>query len=116
MKKILEVLQYGEIDIRFNTDFSEKNPEEITEIISKIALAMMTKLWGGKETAVIAMIRALAIADLAVCNNRKEMVRSFDKESENFARIMQLALEEFKKNGGKVVQFPPNIVPPSMKS
>ena len=116
MKKILEVLQYGETDIRFNTDFSEKNPKEIPEIISKVAFTMMTKLWGGKETAVIAMIRALAIADLSVCNNRKEMVRGFDKESENFARIMQQALEEFKKNGGKVVQFSPIIVPPNAKS
>ena len=116
MKKILEVLQYGDADIRFNTDFSEKNAEEIPEIISKVAFTMITKLWGGKEAAVLAMIRALAIADLSVCNNRKEMIRGFDKESENFAKIMKMALEELKRNGGKVVQFPPNIVPPNAKS
>ena len=116
MKKILEVLQYGEMDIRFNTDFSEKNPEDIPEIISKVAFAMMTKLWGGNETAVVAMIRALTIADLSICRDRKRMIRDLDKESENFANILKLAMEQFTKNGGKVVQFPPNIVPPNAKS
>ena len=59
MKKILEVLQYGETDIRFNTDVDPaKDPEVVTEVIAKAAMAMTTKLWGGNEQAVIAMIRA----------------------------------------------------------
>ena len=116
MKKILEVLQYGENDIRFNTDFSEKHPEEIPEIISKVAFTMMSKLWGGNETAVIAMIRALAIADLSVCADRKRMIREFDRESENFAKILTMAINEFKKNGGKAVLFTPDIAPPKAKS
>lgn len=49
MKTILEVLQYGDFDIRFNTDInSGKNPAVITDVISKGAFAMSATLWGGK--------------------------------------------------------------------
>ena len=80
MKKILEVLQYGDIDIRFNTDFDPvKNPNVIPDVISRTAFAMVTRLWGGNEMAVLAMIRALAIADLAVSVNRKQMIRDYER-------------------------------------
>ena len=65
MKKILEVLRYGENDIRFHTDLDPtKAPGIIPETTTELAIAMMTTLWGGNELAVLAMIRALAIADL----------------------------------------------------
>jgi len=49
MKKILEVLQNGEIDIRFHTDFDPvKNPNVIPNVICRTAFAMVTRLWGGK--------------------------------------------------------------------
>ena len=83
MKKILEVLQYGDIDIRFNTDLDPiKHPNVIPDVITRTSFAMTTRLWGGNERAVLAMIRALAVADLAVCVNRKEMVRHLDEDSE----------------------------------
>ncbi len=73
MKKILEVLQDGDIDIRFNTDLDPvKHPNVIPNVITRTAFAMVTKLWGGNEAAVLAMIRALAIADLAVSVNRQK--------------------------------------------
>ena len=38
MKKNLEVLQYGETDIRFNTDVDPaKDPEVVTEVIAEAA-------------------------------------------------------------------------------
>lgn len=44
-----EVLQYGDFDIRFNTDInSGKNPAVIIDVISKGAFAMSATLWGGK--------------------------------------------------------------------
>lgn len=49
MKKILEVFQYGDNDIRFNTDFSEKEMARMPEIIGRLAFTMTTKLWGGNE-------------------------------------------------------------------
>ena len=59
MKKILEVLRYGENDIRFNTDIDPlKDPEIIHPTVTELAMAMMTTLWGGNEQAVLAMIRA----------------------------------------------------------
>ena len=45
MKKILEVLQDGDIDIRFDTDFDPvKNPNAVFDVISRTAFAMVTTL------------------------------------------------------------------------
>ena len=41
---------------------------------------MSSSLWGGNELNVLAMIRALAVADLGVSVNRGEMVRYLDGE------------------------------------
>lgn len=108
MKKILEVHQYGDFDIRFNTDLDViKHPETISEITAKAAYAMITHLWGGNETTVIAIIRALAIADLACCVNQKEMLEHFGEAARDFAKIMQDAKREFERNGGKITTFYP---------
>ena len=114
MKKILEVLQYGDIDIRFNTDFDPvKNPNVIPDVISRTAFAMVTRLWSGNEMAVLAMIRALAIADLAVSVNRKQMIRDYDEDSAALAKSFLHAKKEFEKNGGKVMVFGPGVKPSS---
>lgn len=117
MKKILEVLQYGEMDIRFNTDIDvNKNPEVVLDIVSKVAFSMATKLWGGNELSVLAMIRALSIADLALSVNRKEMIKELDRSSETMARTMKMAAEEFRRNGGKLLTFGPGIMPGKTRS
>ena len=117
MKKILEVLQYGEMDIRFNTDIDvNKNPEAVLDIVSKVAFSMATKLCGGNELSVLAMIRALSIADLALSINRKEMIKELDRSSETMARTMKMAAEEFRRNGGKLMTFGPGIMPGKTRS
>lgn len=117
MKKILEVLQYGEMDIRFNTDIDvNKNPEVVLDIVSNVAFSMATKLWGGNEISVLAMIRALSIADLALSVNRKEMIKELDRSSETMARTMKMAAEEFRRNGGKLMTFGPGIMPGKTRS
>jgi len=117
MKKILEVLQYGDFDIRFDTDFNPvKNPNVIPDVISRTAFTMVTRLWGGNEQAVLAMIRALAIADLAVSVNRKEMLRHFDEDSAALARSFREAKREFEKKGGRMTMFPPGKKPDSVKN
>ncbi|MBQ1718599.1 MAG: hypothetical protein II031_05555 [Bacteroidales bacterium] len=117
MKKILEVLQYGDMDIRFNTDFDPaKNQEVIVDVIARVAFAMTTRLWGGNEQAVLAMIRALAIADLSVSVNRKQMLKHFETSSEAVAKTMTLAKEEFERKGGRVITFGPGIMPNGQKS
>lgn len=116
MKKILEVLQYGD-DVRFDTDIDAiKHPDAIPETISMSAFAMVTKLWGGKETSVLAMIRALAIADLACSVNREEMIDFLDDASAEMARTMTMAQKEIEKKGGKIVTFLPGEKRPFPKS
>ncbi len=117
MKKILEVLRYGNGDIIFKTDVNPlKNPEEINDVLIQTMISMATKLWGGNEQAVLAMIRVMAIADLALSVNRKEMVRWLDRESENLHKAFQDANAAFQKDGGKIMTFGPGVMPPKTKS
>ena len=117
MKKILEILQYGETDIRFNTDLKPaEKPDTIPGLVTAFSFSMMTSLWGGNEQDIIAIIRALTIADLAVSVNRKEMIKMIDRDSREFARILQEARREFEKRGGKTIQFAPFIMPGKNRS
>ena len=117
MKKLLEVCQYGDFDIRFNTDIKpEQLKSVIPELPAKIAYSMTTNLWGGNELSVLAMIRSLAIADFAVSVNRKEMIRMLDESSANLARLFKEAKKDFEAKGGKIDIFGPGIMPPNIKS
>lgn len=62
------------------------------------------------------MIRVMAIADLALSVNRKEMVRWLDRESENLHKAFQDANAAFQKDGGKIMTFGPGVMPPKTKS
>ncbi|MBP5572004.1 MAG: hypothetical protein J6X39_04990 [Bacteroidales bacterium] len=116
MKKILEVLQYGDHDIRFNTDIKLSSDAEATLLLTSIAVAMVTKLWGGNEREVLAMIRALAIADLSVSVNRKEMLKALDLDSEHLSKVLADARKEMERRGIKVMTFAPGVQPPKMRS
>ena len=117
MKKILEVLRYGENDIRFRTDLDPtKDPEIINQTVTEVALAMMTTLWGGNELAVLAMIRALAISDLGVSVNRREMVGFLDSASAALEDSLRDARRAFEQRGGKVMVFGPGVAPPKSRS
>ena len=117
MKKILEVLRYGENDIRFNTDIDPlKDPEIIHQTVTELAMAMMTTLWGGNEQVVLAMIRALAISDLGVSVNRRQMVAFLNDASEVLEDSLRAARKAFEEAGGKVTVFGPGIAPPKSRS
>ena len=117
MKKILEVLRYGENDIRFHTDMDpRKDPDIINKTVVEVAMAMMTTLWGGNEQAVLAMIRALSIADLGVSVNRRQMVSFLNEASESLAASLHEARKTFEKSGGKVSVFAPGMAPPKSRS
>ena len=101
MKKILEVLRYGENDIRFRTDIDPlKDPDTVHQTVTELAMAMMTTLWGGNEQAVLAMIRALAIADLGVSVNRRQMVGFLDDASGMLEASIRDARRAFEQSGG----------------
>ena len=113
MKKILEVLRYGENDIRFNTDLDpRKDPEIINKTVVEVAMAMITTLWGGNEQAVLAMIRSLCIADIGVSVNRKEMIEMLDHATEHLAQAMRDAHEAMARSGITVQTFGPGVPPP----
>ena len=117
MKKILEVLQYGNGEIRFNTDIDvTRNPGQIIEIASMAAFSMATKLWGGNEQSVLAVLRALGMADLSLCEHRKEMIREIEYNAQIVADCMKETMRELEKNGARVMTFASNIMPPKMKS
>ena len=117
MKKILEVLQQGDIDIRFHTDFDPvKNPNVILDTISRTAFAMVTKLWGGNEQAVLAMLRALIIADLAVCVDRKKMIRFLDEQSAIMAKTFHSAMNDMKNRGIQFTTIATGTTPPGLKN
>ena len=79
-------------------------------------MAMMTTLWGGNEQAVLAMIRALAIADLGVSVNRKQMVGFLDDASEMLEASIRDARKAFEKSGGKVMVFGTGVAPPKSRN
>ena len=111
-KTILKVVK-DDTGIRFETDANPlKNTNEIHETVIEVAMAMVTTLWGGNEQAVLAMIRALAVADLGVSVNRKQMVGFLDEASEQLADSILQARQEFQESGGKVVIFAPGVPRP----
>ena len=117
MKKILEVLQYGDHDIRFNTDYDvKKNPEVVMDLIPKIAMAMSTTLWGGNELSVLAVIRSLTVSDLGVSVNRKEMIEMLDHSSAQLAQAMHAAREEMMRQGAEIHTFGPGVSPSGHRS
>jgi hypothetical protein len=51
MKKILEVLECSNGELKFNTDLNvKKNPSAVMDVASSAIFTMTTKLWGGNES------------------------------------------------------------------
>lgn len=96
-KKILEVVRTEDGKIKFDTDYNvHKDPLFSLELIPEIEFWMSTDLWGGNEMSVLAVLRALTIADLALCKNRKKMIHDLDLASENSAKIFNMAMKEME--------------------
>ncbi len=117
MKKILEVLEYGNMEIRFNTDIDDayamRDPDFIPHIIFNSAYSMTTKLWGGNELSVLAMIRLLAITSLAVCDNREEVLENLARDSKELVRVMKEGKEKAREEGIEIIEYPPYMMPPA---
>ena len=116
MKKILEVLQYGEGELRFNTDLDlQKDPMAIMDLTVSAMFSMATKLWGGNEQTVIAVIRSLFVADMAISPDRKVVLKGLGHEAEKmgdeFIKMMKTLQDQ-----GKAMSFPPGVQPPMSKN
>ena len=116
MKKILEVLQYGEGELRFNTDLDlQKDPMAIMDLTVSAMLSMATKLWGGNEQTVIAVIRSLFVADMAISPDRKVVLKGLGKESEKLGEDFLKMMKELQEQG-KAMTFPAGVQPPMSKN
>ena len=108
MRKILEVLECPNGELKFNTDVDViKDPEAVIDITGRAIFCMATKLWGGNEHSIIAMIRALFTADMALSPNRDIISKSLTKESKVMYEIFQKSISQC----GNVQTFPPGIGP-----
>ena len=112
MKKLIEVIEKDNNEIIFRTDLKSTDIVDLQTLAGKLAYNMMTRLWGGNEQFVLAVIRNLAIADLAVSVNRKEMISFLDEASEVTAMLIQETFEHMRKKGYDVRQYAPGVKPP----
>ena len=116
MKKILEVLQYGEGELRFNTDLDlQKDPMAIMDLTVSAMFSMATKLWGGNEQTVIAVIRSLFVADMAISVDRNGGRNGLEEESERMGEQFMKMMKDLQDQG-KAMSFPPGVQPPSSKN
>ena len=112
METILKITR-DDKGLNFDTDLDPvSNPELIHDVIIQTAMAMMTTLWGGNEQAVLAMIRAIAVADLGVSVNREQMVSFLDDASKALAGSLADARNAFVQNGGTITTFAPGVPRP----
>lgn len=112
METILKVTRDGN-KINFETEFNPmKSENSILELVNQIAFSMVTSLWGGNESAVLAVIRSLAIADLGVSDNREKMVSFLNEASAHLEKSMLEAREQMMKDGIAVQIFAPGVPRP----
>ena len=108
MKKILEVLECSNGELKLNTDVDViKDPESVIDITGRAIFTMATKLWGGNENSIMAMIRALFIADMALSPDRERICKGLAKEAKTMYDIFQKSISLC----GKVQTFPPGFTP-----
>lgn len=112
MKKLLEVNLYDNLEIRFKTDIDvTKDSELISQIPLAVAFNMATRLWGGNELSVLAVIRMLSMADIAVCVNRDEMLKKLKQSADSVAEQFNEMMSMMEKSGVGIQRFGPEIKP-----
>lgn len=111
MRKILEVIECPNGELKFNTDVDIiKNPDEIPDISSRATFCMATKLWGGNEHSIMAMIRVLFMADMALSPNRKQITKQLCNDAEEMFRIFEMMSKQMAAKG-QGQMFPPGMSP-----
>ena len=117
MKKLLEVNLYDNYEIRFKSDFDVfKDPDLASMIPLAAAFSMATRLWGGNETSVLAIIRMLSMADIAISVDRDDMLKRLKQSSDDVAEQFKELMSALEKSGTKIQHFAPGIKPPCKSS
>lgn len=112
MKKLLEVNLYDNFEIRFKTDIDVRKDAELFSMLPMaVALTMTTELWGGNEMSVLAVIRMLSMADIAVSVNRDEMLKKLKESADSVAEQFNEMMSMMEKSGVGIQRFGPEIKP-----
>lgn len=112
MRKILEVLQSSTGELTFDTDIDvEKDPTAVMDIMSSAMFCMATKLWGGNEHSVIAVIRSLFVADMAISADRDIVSKGLVQEAAHMGKLFDDMMGAMEKKG-KVQSFAPGVPRP----
>ena len=99
-KKVLEVLQCSDGELKFNSEIDvDSDPTVVMDIMSSAMFCMATKLWGEKENSVVAMIRALFVADMAISVDRDFILKGLSKEAAHMGRLFNDMMEKFQAEG-----------------
>lgn len=115
MKKVLEVLQCSNGELKFNTDLDvKKNPMVMMDITTSAIFSMATKLWGGNEQTVIAAIRALFVADMALSPDRDVVLKGLGEHAAGLGGAFTEMMMEWQSQG-KAQAFGPGVPKPSKK-
>ena len=113
MKKILEVLQCDNGELKFNTDLDvNRNPMSVMDLTVSAIYSMATNLWGGNEQTVIAVIRALFVADMAISVDRDVILKGLGERSEEMGEIFIEMMNKLQAQG-KATTFYPGMQNPS---
>ena len=94
---------------------TKKNPMAIMDLTVAAMFSMATKLWGGNEQTVIAVIRSLFVADMAISTDRKTMLKGLGKEAEQMGDEFMKKMKTLQDQG-KAMTFPAGVQPPMSKN
>jgi hypothetical protein len=102
--------------LKFNTDLNvKKNPSAVMDVASRAIFTMATKLWGGNEDSVVAVIRALFVADMALSVDRGIIMHGLAQEAERMAEVFNEMMSKMVVSG-KAQTFGPGVKPPAGKT
>ena len=108
MKKILEIIQEGDMKVRFNTDitFPMSNNDAI-EMISSLMMSFSSYVFGKHEQNVTTAIRIVALSEMALSGSIDQDVNLFRRQAKDMNKVFLQTMEMMKRrNKGEIISVP----------
>ena len=108
MKKILEIIQEGDMKVRFNTDitFPMSNNDAI-EMISSLMMSFSSSVFGKLEQNVTTAIRIVALSEMALSGSIDQDVNLFRRQAKDMNKVFLQTMEMMKRrNKGEIISVP----------
>ena len=108
MKKILEIIQDGDMKVRFNTDitFPMSNNDAI-EMISSLMMSFSSSVFGKHEQNVTTAIRIVALSEMALSGSIDKDVNLFRRQAKDMNKVFLQTMEMMKRrNKGEIISVP----------